>query len=395
MDKSSSAPAAKFPSSDENRSPLHVLILQGGGALGAYQAGSYQAMEEAGMPPDWIVGTSIGAINGALIAGNPPERRLAQLRDFWRGVTHFAPPLPPSLQTLASVWSITRSLMAGVPGFFTRLDPWNIPLTLNCGQKSVSFYSVEPLRDTLKRLVDFELLGHSGSARLSIGAVDVASGELRYFDSATQVLTAEHIMASGALPPGFPPVPIESAEFWDGGVYSNTPLEYVVDDTTHPTKVCFAVDLWNTAGALPRTIFEVTARIKDIQYASRSKHLIETHKAIHDLRHAVRALAERLPPAVKADAEIQRLIAQGTGITINIIHLVAPADEQPVPTSDIDFSAQTIERRWRNGYEDMRAALRHKVWLKPLPPNTGIVVHEFVRNRDGSIGLRSSPTRPG
>lgn len=395
MDNIISAAGAKFPASGEIPSPLHVLVLQGGGARGAYQAGTFQAMEEAGVPPDWIVGTSIGAINGALIAGNPPERRLAQLRAFWHGVTDFAPPLPPSLQTIASVWSMTSSLVAGVPGFFTRKAPWNIPLTLNWDQRSVGFYDTAPLRSTLVRLVDFELLRRSKSTRLSIGAVDVASGELRYFDSAAQALTAEHIMASGALPPGFPAVPVESAEFWDGGVYSNTPLEYVVDDTTYPAKVCFAVDLWNTAGTLPSTILEAVARLKDIQYASRSKRWIKTHKTIHDLRHAVRALAERLPPAVKEDAEIQRLIAQGTGITINIVHLVAPADDQPLPTSDIDFSAQTIERRWRNGYEDMRAALSHKAWLKPLPPNTGIVIHEFARNRDGSIGLTSSPTRAG
>jgi NTE family protein len=228
-----------------------------------------------------------------------------------------------------------------------------------------------------------------------MGAVDVASGELRYFDSIDQSLTTEHIMASGALPPGFPSVPIDHAVYWDGGVYSNTPLEYVVDDTTHQAKVCFAVDLWNANGTVPDTIVAALARFKEIQYASRTKRWIRTHKTIHDLRHAVRALAEHLPSDAKTDSELRRLIAQGTGRTINIVHLVAPADDQSQPTRDIDFSAHTIERRWQAGYEDMRAALSHKAWLRPLPPNTGIVVHEFARNPDGTVSLKTSDPPAG
>ncbi|GAB7549893.1 patatin-like phospholipase family protein [Cupriavidus sp. 8B] len=389
-----SAVTVDAPSAGLPPSPLHVLVLQGGGALGAYQAGTYQAMEEAGVLPRWIVGTSIGAINGALIAGNPPERRLTQLRAFWHLVAGSSPCLPPQLQAAASLWGMASSLVAGVPGFFALKAPWEIPFALNWNQAGVSFYDTAPLRRTLARLVDFEFLRH-GPTRLSIGAVDVTSGELRYFDSAAQVLSAEHIMASGALPPGFPPVPIDRAEYWDGGVYSNTPLEYVVDDTTHQTKVCFAVDLWNATGAVPSTILAAAARLKEIQYASRTKRWIRTHKTIHDLRHAVRALAEQLPPAAKADPEFQRLIAQGTGRTINIVHLVAPADDQPQPTRDIDFSANTVERRWQAGYEDMLAALSHKAWLKPLPPNTGIVVHEFARNQDGSVGHNASDSSVG
>jgi NTE family protein len=159
----------------------------------------------------------------------------------------------------------------------------------------------------------------------------------------------------------------------------------LINDVTPQSKVCFAVDLWNATGAAPDTILAAAARLKDIQYASRTKRWIRTHKTIHDLRHAVRALAELVPAAAKAGAEIQRLIAQGTGVTINIVNLVAPADDPPMPTSDIDFSANAIERRWQSGYEDMRAALGHKAWLRPLPPNTGIVVHEFVRDRAGRI----------
>ncbi|CAG9180811.1 patatin-like phospholipase family protein [Cupriavidus pinatubonensis] len=382
--------ATHTPPAGERASPLHVLVLQGGGARGAYQAGAYQALDEAGLQPDWIVGTSIGAINGALIAGNPPPRRLASLRAFWELAPRSLPILPPSLQAAASLWSMASSLMAGVPGFFTLRAPWQVPFAWNWDHAGVSFYDSTPLRSTLARLIDFEFLRRHGPTRLSIGAVDVASGELRYFDSATQALTPEHVMASGALPPGLPPVPIDGAEYWDGGLYSNTPLAYVLDDTTPQPKVCFAIDLWNATGSTPDTILAAAARLKDIQYASRSRRWIRTHKTIHDLRHAVRALAELVPAAARADAEIQRLITQGTGVTINIVHLVAPADGQPLPTSDIDFSAIAIERRWQAGYEDMRTALGHKAWLRPLPPNTGIVVHEFVRDPDGGIRPRSA-----
>ena len=371
-------------------SPVYIMVLQGGGALGAYQAGAYQAMADAGMLPHWIVGTSIGAINGALIAGNPPERRLARLREFWQRAPHDLPHLAPPLQAAASLWNMASSLVTGVPGFFAPKAPWDVPFALNWDQTAVSFYDTAPLRQTLARLIDFECLRPHGPIRLSIGAVDVESGELRYFDSATQALTTEHIMASGALPPGFPPVPIDGNEYWDGGVYSNTPLEFVVDDATHCTKVCFAIDLWNATGAAPRTVLEAVTRLKEIQFASRSKRWISTHKTIHDLRHAVRALAERLPSAARIDPEIQHLIAQGTGVTLNIVHLVAPADDARLPTKDIDFSAYAIERRWHTGYEDMRAALSHKTWLKPLPPNTGIVNHEFTREQDGNLAPKAS-----
>ena len=352
-----------------------VLVLQGGGALGAYQVGVYQAMHEAGVEPDWIIGTSIGAINGAIIAGNRVEDRFGRLAAFWKGLQrdrHTALPWWPSAgNPLANLATFTN----GIPGFFEPNPQALWGLQAQVGAERAAFYVTAPLRDTLLDLIDFDLL-NSGKVRLSLGAVGVANGEMRYFDSREENIKLEHVMASGALPPAFPAVRINGELYWDGGIYSNTPVEAVLDDRPRRDSLIFAVHVWNAAGPEPDTILQVMGRQKEIQYASRAKSHLGRQAQIHRLRHAVRELANRLPESMKDDPEVAKLASYGCATRMHLVRLVAPRVKGEDVNKDIDFTSAGISARWEAGYMATRRMLERRPWQQGGGFLDGIVVHE-------------------
>lgn len=355
-----------------------VLVLQGGGALGAYQAGVYQGFHEAGVEPDWVVGTSIGAINAALIAGNPPASRANKLSEFWRRVTHQG--LIDEYWSLASLAGGVGNLDAmirGVPGFFepNPMAAWGIRAPL--GIEHAAWYSTEPLKVTLLELVDFASIRTYGT-RLSIGAVNVCSGELRYFDSRHEPIGLEHVMASGALPPGFPAVEIDGQPYWDGGIYSNTPVEVVLDDNPRRDSLIFAVNVWQPRGEAPESIWEVLGRQKDIQYASRVMSHIARQQQIHHLRRIIRELSARLPEEQRADPNVSEMIAYGCHTSMHIVTLLAPRLEGDDYMKDIDFSEDRVRARWNAGYAAAQRALEQRGWHHDFDPMVGVHVHEVV-----------------
>ena len=358
-----------------------VLVFQGGGALGAYQLGVYQAMDGSGIQPDWVVGTSIGAINAALIVGNPPERRYQRLSEFWSRVTDqtrldSTAPWPGWNKTLAELTTIAH----GIAGFF-QPNPasWLGPLA-RLGVDRASYYLVAPLRETLASLVDFDLL-NAGHPRLTVGAVNVCTGAMRYFDSRDQRLSIEHILSSGALPPAFPAVRIDGEPYWDGGVYSNTPVEVVMDDKPRRSSVIFSVQMWNPTGPEPETIWQVSERQKDIQYASRTDSHIARQQQIHRLRHVIRELVKRLPEAERAKDEVKELAAWGCNTTIRLIKLAAPRLDGDDQLKDIDFTPAGLAARQKAGYQDAMRAIAARPWEAPIDPIQGMTVY----STDGQI----------
>ena len=285
-----------------------VLVLQGGGALGSYQAGVYQALHEDGIEPDWIIGTSIGAINASLIAGNASENRLARLREFWkrmeqRPIWRF-PGAFPGFNEKLSYWSAVAN---GIPGFFKPNSLAHAGADYPLGADRAGYYSTEPLEQTLRELVDFDLVNRC-SPRLTVGAAHVRTSQMRYFDSRDGELGVKHVMASGALPPAFPAIRIDGELYWDGGILSNTPTEAVFDDNPRKDSLIFAVHMWNPLGAEPTTMAEVFHRQKDVQYSSRIASQIARHEQAHRLRHVINQLAARLPDT---ERELKVRIAQG------------------------------------------------------------------------------------
>jgi len=355
-----------------------VLVFQGGGALGAYQAGVFEALEAQRLLPDWLVGTSIGAINAALLAGNPPQRRLDRLRAFWDRVTVQGSvgladgPFAPWL----AGWRTWQTMLGGIPGFFEPRVPPQWDLARATPLHELSFYDTSPLRQTLLELIDFDYLNQAHT-RLTLCAVNVSSGELARFDNrhGNGPLAPEHVMASGALPPGFAPVVIDGQPYWDGGVYSNTPLDIVLDDAERRDTLCFMVDLWDASEAAPASLNDALRRLKDIQYASRTREHLDDHARMQNLRRAVRLLGEKLGPRAKQDAATRRLLAMGCGHAIDIVHLVMKALPGEDSFRDIDFSHRTLHQRWAAGLHDGQRALRHRSWLTPPADHLGMRVH--------------------
>ena len=353
-----------------------VLVMQGGGALGAFQAGVYEAMHEAGIEPDWVVGTSIGAINGAIIAGNKPENRLARLREFWRlvGSAHTSS-VPWSGFGLGNIVHNLGVVSSGIPGFFTpnlrALCGSNTPL----GIADASFYSTAPLRDTLQKLVDFQLIAQ-GATRLTLGAVNVVTGRMRYFDSRDGVVGLDHVMASGALPPAFPAVMIDGEPYWDGGIYSNTPIEVVMEDNPRRDSLIFAAQLWQQEDELPKTIAQVTSRLKNIQFSSRAESHTMRQQQIHHLRHVVRELGRLLPPSALATPEVKELLGWGCSTVMHLLPLQVPALKGEDHTKDIDFTPAGIRSRWNAGRELALRKIEAAPWNAEFDPMMGVVVHK-------------------
>lgn len=375
------APVAEaVPTAKRNRI---ALVLQGGGALGAYQAGIYQAMHEHDFLPDWVVGTSIGAINAALIVGNPPAQRLERLRAFWDLVSR--PGMADMRSTSDSVrrslsWAATLETMTrGVAGFFSPRLFSGFAAGLPVAPEHASFYDTGPLVATLKRLIDFDYLNGDDKMRLTVNALKVANGELVRFDSACQVIGVEHIMASGALPPGLPPVRVEGELYWDGGLYSNTPIETILDDHAPTDTLCFMVDLWRADGPEPTTLDEVQTRAKDVVYASRSKRHIDNYRQAHTLRCMVRKLYDALSERSRREMGNEVREALGAESTLHIVRLVYPGHDWHMSAKDINFSEGSIEWRWEQGYRDATEAIRQAGWLAATQGHSSVVVHELAR----------------
>ena len=357
-----------------------ALVLQGGGALGAYQAGVFQALDEHGFTPDWVGGTSIGAINGSIIAGNPPGQRVERLKRFWNAVLHKDPidlhRLPDVVRQTYSYWMATASMIGGRPHFFSP-HPF---LPFGVGDvgspDTASFYDTRPLRESLLESIDIDCL-NNGSIRFSVGAVHVTSGRLRYFDSSFQRIGIEHVLASSALPPAFPPVLVDGEWYWDGGIYSNTPLDVVLDDYPRVNTLCFMVDLWSACGDEPHSISQTLDRQKEIMYASRSDRNIETYEAMHNLRRVIRELYGQLSETKRKDPKMRKLAERGCHTTMDIVHLGNRDRSWELASKDLDFSHTAIEERWQLGYADAMRVLDRAAWMDPVDPLVGVVVHRM------------------
>jgi NTE family protein len=353
-----------------------VVVLQGGGALGAYQAGVYQALQEGGIDPDWVIGTSIGAINAGIIVGNPPERRVQRLREFWRRVKHHpVSEIAGRVPWFGTIVSNAMTISYGVRGFFEP-NPFaffgpHTPL----GVDMAAFYNTAPLERTLSELIDFDIL-NSGKTRLTVGAANVRTGEMKYFDSKETRLTVKHILASGALPPAFPAVRIDGELYWDGGVLSNTPVERVFDEYPRRSGVIFAVHVWNPQGEEPDTIWKVLSREKDIRYASRARNHIMRQKQLHKLRHVITRLAELLPPDIRDSEKARILEDYGCDTVMHVVRLLAPSLMGEDHSKDIDFSPDGIRQRWDAGFIDTSKVLIQAPWEHQVDPLEGFVLHE-------------------
>jgi NTE family protein len=358
-----------------------ALVLQGGGALGAYQAGVYEALAEARCEPNWISGVSIGAINSALIAGNPPDKRLAALETFWNTVSGrkiwLATPEGDFFRDLRNQTSAFMTMMLGQPGFFKprQQSPWFAPVGADA---ALSYYDSAELKATLEALVDFDLL-NDGKKRLSVGAVNVRTGNFIYFDTRRMRIGPEHIMASGALPPALPAVRIEGEYYWDGGIVSNTPLQHLLDQEPSESSLVFQVDLFSARGELPRQMADVLARQKDITYSSRTRQNTDTYARVHALKMKLLGALERVPPE-KLTAHEKKLIEEySKSGEVNIVHLIYQHKEYEGHAKDYEFSGTSMREHWESGYEDTTRTLRHPEWLKRSSIRHGVSVHDLHR----------------
>jgi len=366
------------------------LLLQGGGALGAYQCGVYEALAQANLQPDWVAGISIGAVNSVLIAGNPPEKRVEKLREFWEAVS--TPPFGvPYFKSLAVKDEFAHRLLnqmralgvlfGGAPNFFTpRLPP---PFLNPPGKpEALSFYDVTPLKATLERLVDFDLV-NDGKMRLSVGAVNVRTGNFIYFDTTTHRIGPEHVIASGSLPPGFPATVIGGEHYWDGGLVSNTPLQWVLESKPRRDTLAFQVDLWSAFGALPRDLMEADLRQKEIRYSSRTRAATDQFKDRQMLRRAARKLLVQLPKALREKPEAKLLEKEADDKVYNIIHLIYRSKNYEGTSKDYEFSRRTMEEHWKSGYDDAVRTLEHPEVLQLPKGPDGVFTFDRFRDRRG------------
>ncbi|WP_158601738.1 patatin-like phospholipase family protein [Solilutibacter pythonis] len=374
--------------------PAIALVLQGGGALGAYQCGVYQALNEAAIRPNWYAGISIGAINAAIIAGNRPEDRIERLRDFWETICEPAGlatwpaisiraglamlPMNPALETWAATMSALAALWQGQRGFF---EPWPAsPFLLSDGSpQATSFYDTTPLLATLERLVDFDRINGDADVRLTVGVTDVESGNFRYFDSRETRIGPKHVLASGALPPAFAPVEIEGRFYWDGGIVSNTPLEHILDDWPRRDTLAFQVDLWSASGPKPQTMMDVLERGKDIQYSSRTRHGTDMVARTQQLRTALNELIERLPGKQLPENMREALAPWMDDRVFNIFHLIYQARPHEQQFKDYAFGRFSMENHWQSGLHDTRATLQRTEWFDLPDRDAGYAVHDIHR----------------
>ena len=369
------------PASRASRAPAGeecILVLQGGGALGAYQAGVFEALGSEGTAPQWVAGISIGAVNAALIAGNAPGDRVARLLEFWELVTgQVAPTLPFNgvSRSLQNRQNATLAMLFGAPGFFSpRLPPVFLQPPGSPG--AISYYDTTPLRATLERLIDFDRLNHGG-VRLSVGAVNVRTGNFAYFDSANERLDVRHVMASGALPPGFPPVEIDGEEYWDGGLVSNTPLQYVLDQPGHGHRVVFQVDLFPARGPLPRTLADVIEREKDIRYSSRTRMNTTIELRQQAIAQAAQRLLAKLPAKLRDDPDAAALAALRCPGEVAVVHMIYRRKHYESQSKDYEFSRLSMQEHWEAGRADTLRTLRDPRWTGRKRNATGVHVYDL------------------
>ena len=360
-----------------------VLVLQGGGALGAYQAGVYEGMHEQGFAPDWVAGVSIGAINGALIAGNPRDMRVERLREFWDRVSSGLPIVAPAqidpVRIAVNRLSAAAAAAFGVPGFFVPRIPPAI-LAPDGTPGALSVYDTSPLRASLEELVDFDLINDRKRIRLSVGSVNVRTGNSVYFDNRRQRLAVEHVMASGSLPPGFPPTEIDGDHYWDGGLVSNSPLSYVLKDSPDISALIIQVDLFSARGDLPVNLDQVLERAKDIQYSSKTRFNTMRAKEMEELRHALGRLLEKLPAKLRDDPDYKLLAPQCEDKRqITIAHLINRRFSTTTNAKDYEFSMATVRELWEAGLDDIRRTCAHREWLRAREVADGVRVFDLTR----------------
>jgi NTE family protein len=364
---------------------MRVLVLQGGGALGSYQAGAYQALSRHEFEPEWVAGISIGAINAAIIAGNEPEKRVDRLKEFWEMVSSPVSwnPLSSGEKARSYFNETSAALIAtfGVPGFFTpRFPP--APLWPHGSPQSLSYYDTAPLRATLEKLVDFDRINDL-KTRLSVGAVSVTSGNFRYFDNVEfkksgKKIGPEHIMASGALPPGFPSVEIEGEHYWDGGIASNTPLDYVLDEDVTDDLLIFQVDLFSARGHLPASLLEAAEREKDIRYSSRTRMNTDKNQQVHNTRKALRELIGKLPDELRNDPSVEILRKAAKESTVTVVHLIYRSKNYESSSKDYDFSHVGMVEHWGAGERDVYLSMRHEDWLERPQSGETMVTYDLT-----------------
>jgi NTE family protein len=354
-----------------------VLVLQGGGALGAYQGGVYQALHETGIEPDWVVGTSIGAITGAIIAGNEVSERLDRMKEFWRRLER----KPQWHETLfgaraAATAGYLATLTQGINGYYSPNHAIAFGgLNARVGIERAAFYTIEDFRKTVADVVDFARINNK-QPRLTVGAVNVRTGKMHYFDSRNIPITLDHVLASGALPPGFPAIRIDGDPYWDGGLYSNTPIEVVFDDNPRRDSVVFSVQIFPITGPEPDSVMQVLSRQIDIQYASRADSHIPRQEHIHQLRHMVRELVRMLPEEKRNAPEVKEMAGYGCGTFMHIVRINANPPHNDDYLREIDFTTSGIGRRWQAGYEDTMRTLERRPWAVPIDPMVGVAVHD-------------------
>ncbi|MCB1353285.1 MAG: patatin-like phospholipase family protein [Rhodobacteraceae bacterium] len=383
----------------ENQAELTALVLQGGGALGAYQAGAYTVLAQGGHEPDWLAGVSIGAINSALIAGNPPQRRVERLEAFWTlatsGLPFTAPLAIQGLRPFINEASAFEVMLEGVPGFFTpRALP--APFQPSGSPGAISFYDTSPLRRTLLELVDFDYLNTQGP-RLSVGAVDIETGNFVFFDSHEMRIGPEHVMASGALPPGFPPVEVGGRFYWDGGLVSNTPLEHIFEHAPAEPLCVFQFDLFDARGTGPKDLFEVAQREKDIRFSSRTRLNTDRFRERHDIAAAAKRLHDRLPPELRDDPDLLALCDAGPRGAVTLMHLIYRKRNYEGQSKDYEFSRRSMREHWAAGADDAARAIRHPDWVSRKAPTNGLLIFDLgerdrhqKRSRDAASGTRNT-----
>ncbi len=368
-----------------------ALMLQGGGALGAYQAGVFQGLYEAGIEPNWLAGISIGALNTAIIAGNPPEKRVERLLEFWETICQpaFGPPLPAfiehalfnSSEAIRKAFTATQAMGAiveGQKGFFVPRFPPPLP-TVSGPPQLASYYDTTPLKATLEALCDFDRI-NSGEMRVSVGAVNCGTGNFAYFDNKHTKLRPEHFMASGALPPGFAAVEIDGQYYGDGGLMSNTPLYEVIQTTPRRDTLAFQVDLWSAIGPVPDNITDVQGRMKDIQYSSRTRLVTDMLQRSQRFRHVLREVLDRVPPDQRDDPWCKLADDLSCSKRYNVFHLIYRQKEYEGHFKDFQFGLSTMREHWKSGLEDIRQSLAQPDWLDMPDNDAGFVTHDIHRD---------------
>lgn len=339
---------------------LVALVLQGGGALGAYQAGVYEALLENGIGINWVAGISIGAVNAAIIAGNRPENAIPRLRQFWELVSSGIPSMPHFANDSVREWTHLASAGFvtgfGVPGFFR---PHLLPsfLAPHGSAEALSHYDTRPLVETLDGLIDWQRV-NNGPIRLAVGAVEITTGNFRYFDTSRDRIDARHVLASGALPPGLPPVEIDGVHYWDGGLVSNTPLSHVVEDCRDDLLV-FQVDLFPARGAMPRHMEDVWSREKDIRYSSRTRQISDQLIRRRQEHQKIDRMLAKLPAECFAMPEVKAVQALVNCKALNLVQLIHRPFDWQTGARDFEFSRATMETNWQLGRQAVSETIRH------------------------------------